>query len=449
MAQHDPLTKLPNRLLFGERLEQALAAARIGTSCALICLDLDGFKQVNDVFGHGTGDALLCQVAERLQAGLRGSDIAARLGGDEFAVLLPETGAAEALVIARRLSATLRHEYHLDAARVAQIGASIGIACAPDHTDQPDTLLSYADKALYSAKYAGLTIPAALRAPAAAPDRRAGARPRAGLPAPGHQHVAGGCLDGRGSADGGAVGPGPSRISAVCDCSTMEPVAYEALLRWVHPVRGRVPPNEFIPAAEESGFIVPLGEWVLREACREAARWNGRLSVGVNLSPLNFSQPDLVQTVAAILAETGLPPQRLTIEVTEGLLIAANSTAVQDVIQGLRALGIALWLDDFGIGYANFAALHSMPFTSIKVDRSFLAEGLQGATILGAIIGLGQSCGLTVVAEGVETAEQHALLCRLGCDYVQGYLLGSPAKPDYLPRAASTGFGGSSNAPGV
>jgi predicted signal transduction protein with EAL and GGDEF domain len=391
------------------------------------------------VLGHAAGDALLCQVAERLQAGLRSGDIAARLGGDEFAVLLPETGATEALVIAKRLNITLRREYDLGASRVARIGASVGIACAPDHTDEPDTLLSYADKALYAAKHAGQAAPrlyeprlqgnALHKHPAPTPDRASGVL-RDGFSA---LRAAASMVDDlRTALQSGQV---HLEYQPVCDCATLEPIAYEALLRWTHPIRGTVPPSEFIPAAEESGFIVPLGEWVLREACTEAAGWDSTASVGVNLSPLHFSQPDLVQTVSAILAETGLPPERLTIEITEGLLIG-NSSVVHGAIQGLRALGIELWLDDFGIGYANFAVLHSLPFTSIKIDRSFLAEGLQGTTILGAIIGLGQACGLKVVAEGVETTEQHELLRRLGCDCVQGFLLGSPLRPDYLPKTA-------------
>jgi diguanylate cyclase (GGDEF)-like protein len=436
MAHHDSLTKLPNRLLFGQRLEKALAAALEGGSCALICLDLDGFKQVNDVLGHAAGDLLLCRVAERLQSGLRGDDIAARLGGDEFAVLLPDTEAAEAMGVARRISTDLRREYDLGAFGPARIGASVGIACAPDHAGEADTLLSHADRALYAAKRAGLAIPRLydprLQATALHPGEPSAAATGPGTPRDGFGalRAAASMVDDLRA----AMRSGDLRIEyqPICDCITTEPVAYEALLRWTHPIRGIVPPSEFIPAAEESGFIVALGEWVLREACAEAARWDSGASVGVNLSPLNFSQPDLVATVSGILAETDFAPERLIIEITEGLLID-YSTAVQTGIQGLRALGVELWLDDFGSGYANFAALHALPFTSIKIDRSFLADGQHGTAILSAIVALGQACGLKIVAEGVETAEQHDLLRSLGCDRVQGYLFGRPSLPQHLP----------------
>jgi len=435
MAQHDALTQLPNRLLFGERLEHELAAARQGSICALICLDLDGFKLVNDRLGHAAGDLLLRQVAERLQLGLRDNDIAARLGGDEFAVLLPKTGAAEALAVARRISTALRCEYDLGPSGPARIGVSLGVACAPDHADASDTLMSYADSALYVAKHASLAIPRLYdaRVPGSAIQQRAAVARNCGP---------------EGSRDGlGALRTAASMVSdlrvalqsgrlhleyqPVCECATTDVVIYEALLRWTDPIRGNVPPSEFIPAAEDSGFIVPLSEWVLREACTEAACWGGSAGISVNLSPLNFSQPDLVTTIASILVETGLPPERLVIEITEGLLLD-QSPAVQGSIQGLRALGIELWLDDFGTGYANFATLRSTPFSSIKIDRSFLADGPNGSMILGAMITLGKVCGLTVVVEGVETREQLDLLRSLGCDRVQGYLLGGPVKAALL-----------------
>lgn len=435
MAHHDALTQLPNRLLFGERLEQALAAARQGGSCALICLDLDGFKLVNDQLSHAAGDMLLRQVADRLQLGLRDDDIAARLGGDEFAVLLPATGAAEALNVAKRIGGALRCEYDLGSSGPARIGVSIGVACAPDHADAADTLLSYADNALYMAKHTGLAVPRLYdaRLPGRAIQQRAAVArdcdsqaPRDGL---GALRVAASMVnDLRAALQSGRV---HLEYQPVCDCATTDVVAYEALLRWTDPIRGSVPPSEFIPAAEESGFIVQLSEWVLRQACAEAASWGSPAAIGVNLSPLNFSQPDLVGTIISILVETDLPPERLIIEVTEGLLLD-QSPAVQGRIQELRALGIQLWLDDFGSGYANFATLRSFPFSSIKIDRSFLAEGPPGGMILGAIIALGKACGLEVVVEGVETTEQLGLLRSFGCDRVQGYLLGRPMRTGQL-----------------
>lgn len=441
MAQHDALTQLPNRLLFGERLEQALVAARQGGSCALICLDLDGFKLVNDRLSHAAGDMLLRQVADRLQLGLRDSDIAARLGGDEFAVLLPGTGAAEALNVANRISAKLLCEYDLGPSGPAHIGVSIGIACAPDHADAADTLMSYADNALYEAKHAGLAIPrlyevrlpgSMIRQRAALATELAPQASRDGLGA--LRKAASMVSDLRVALQSGRL---HLEYQPICDCVTRDVVVYEALLRWTDPIRGNVPPSEFIPAAEDSGFIVPLSEWVLRRACAEAAGWVGSAGISVNLSPLNFSQPDLVTTIAAILVETGLPSERLVIEITEGVLLA-QSAVVQGRIQGLRALGIELWLDDFGSGYANFATLRSTPFSSIKIDRSFLAEGPHGRTILGAMITLGQTCGLKVVVEGVETMEQLELLRSLGCDRIQGFLLGHSSHTGKTTRFLSS-----------
>jgi len=440
MAQHDALTQLPNRLLFSERLEAALAASRQGQSCALICLDLDGFKLINDRLGHAAGDMLLRQVAERLQAAVRGDDIAARLGGDEFALLLMNTNATQAQQLADRVSSDLRREYHLPGFGPAHVDVSIGIACAPDHADAADTLLSHADKALYIAKHAGRVAPYIYNArlPAAI-------KPRPGNPSPGSPRDGLGALRAAGAMVDDlrvALQSGEVHLEyqAVCDCDTTKPVAYEALLRWVDPIRGTVPPAEFIPAAEDSGFIVTLSEWVLRQACKDAAGWTTPFSVSVNLSPLNFSQPDLVATIASVLSEAGLSPNRLIIEVTEGVLLD-NSASMQERIHGLRMLGVDLWLDDFGTGYANFATLASAAFSAIKIDRVFLADGLRGRSILSAMIALGQTCGLKVVAEGVETMEQFDLLRSLGCDRVQGYLLGAPMPAGSLDTSPNdTGY---------
>jgi diguanylate cyclase (GGDEF)-like protein len=440
MAQHDALTQLPNRLLFGERLEAAIAASRQGQSCALICLDLDGFKLVNDRLGHAAGDMLLRQVAERLQAAVRGDDIAARLGGDEFALLLMNTSAAQAQQLSERVSSDLRREYQLPGFGPAHVDVSIGIACAPDHADAADTLLSHADKALYIAKHAGRVAPYVYNArlPVAIKPRPRNPGPGAPRDGLGALRAAGAMVDDlRVALQSGEV---HLEYQAVCDCDTTRPVAYEALLRWVDPIRGTVPPAEFIPAAEDSGFIVTLSEWVLRQACKDAAGWTTPFNVCVNLSPLNFSQPDLVATIASVLAEAGLSPSRLIIEITEGVLLD-NSPAMQERIHGLRMLGVDLWLDDFGTGYANFATLASAAFSAIKIDRVFLADGLRGRSILRAMITLGQTCGLKVIAEGVETMEQFDLLRSLGCDRVQGYLLGAPMPAGSLDTSPNdTGY---------
>jgi diguanylate cyclase (GGDEF)-like protein len=433
MAQHDALTQLPNRLLFGERLEQAITAARKGTPCALICLDLDGFKLVNDRLGHAAGDTLLRQVAERLQASVREGDIAARLGGDEFAMLLANTAGPQAHAMAETVGSELRREYDLGVFGPAHVDVSMGIACAPEQANAADTLLSYADKALYVAKHAGRVTPYiySARLPASAQPRSRPAGPSVPRDGLGALRAAGALIgDLRAGLQSGEV---HLEYQAVCDCDSTSPVAYEALLRWVDPIRGTVPPSEFVPAAEDSGFIVALSEWVLRRACADAAGWIGNLSVTVNLSPLNFSQPDLVSTIAGILAETGLPPNRLIIEVTEGVMLD-TSAAIKERIHGLRMLGVDLWLDDFGTGYANFATLASSPFSAIKIDRTFLTDGLRGRTILGAMITLGRTCGLKVIVEGVETMEQFDLLRSLGCDRVQGYLLGAPLPSNGLDQ---------------
>ena len=357
---------------------------------------------------------LLRQVADRLRMNLRDDDSPARLGGDEFAVLLPRTEVTEALAIATRIGATLRCEYDLGVFGPASIDASIGVACAPDHADAADTLMSHADSALYAAKAHGRNQ----TGPEGPNDGLGALRTAASMVG-----------DLRAALQSGRL---HLAYQPVCHCATTEVIAYEALLGWNDPIRGNVPPAEFIPAAEGSGFIVPLSDWVLRRACADAAGWGSPAQVSVNLSPLNFSQPDLVATITSILGKTGLPPDRLIIEVTEGLLLD-RSLVVQGTMQGLRALGIELWLDDFGTGYANFATLRSTPFSSIKIDRSFLAAGPDGATILGAMISFGKVCGFKVIVEGVKTAEQLDLLRTLGCDCIQGHLLGVPAKAKGLP----------------
>ena len=411
MAQHDALTQLPNRVLFAEQLEQAMRQVREGSVCALLCIDLDGFKQVNDRLGHAAGDRLLQLVGQRLQADLRAGDLAARLGGDEFAVLLPGTETEAAMAIAQRMGEALAREYDLGPHGPATVGASVGVACAPAHGNEPDALLSHADKALYAAKHSSTAAPRSY-------DDRLLPRPSVLLGAEQMQ---------------AAMESGDMELhyQPVWDGATTEPVCYEALLRWVDKVRGSIPPSEFIPAAEASGFIVALSEWVLRRACTEAMTWQGSASVSVNLSPLNFLQADLVPGIAAILEQTGLPGSRLVIEITEGLLLD-QTPAVRAAITALRAMGVELWLDDFGIGYANFASLHFLPCTAIKIDRAFLSAGAHGMKLLGPMIALGHACGLKVVAEGVETEEQLEALRALDCDRMQGFLLGRPVLAEHL-----------------
>lgn len=434
MAHHDALTKLPNRLLFGERLEHMSTAAEQGRPCALLCLDLDGFKQVNDTLGHVAGDLLLQQVAERLRLNLHAEDIAARLGGDEFAILLSNATAPEALAAAQSVVAALTNVYRLGSHGEASIGASVGIACAPSHATTPDMLLSLADKALYAAKKDGLGAPrlydATLlnyMADAPKPGRAAGRREDAGANTPRATASLANALSAALYAGGLHL-----QYQPIFQAATRRPIVYEALVRWTDPVRGAVSPVEFIPVAEETGLIGPLTDWVLREACAEAVGWDESIQIGVNLSPLSFSQPNLVGAIARILAETGLAAKRLVIELTEGVLLE-NSQSVQETLRALETLGIELWIDDFGTGHANLAYLQQFRCSVIKIDRSFLAEHPNRRALLGGMIALGQACGLRVAVEGVETPEHDELLRDLGCDLLQGFLLGRPVSREHLP----------------
>lgn len=410
MARHDPLTGLPNRALFGERLREAVAAGR---GCTLFCLDLDGFKEVNDTLGHPAGDALLRIVAERLRHLLRDTDTVARLGGDEFAVLLTDARHGEAAIpLAETIIAALGHPYDIGG-RQATIGASLGIATlVPGDTGDEDMLLRRADLALYHAKGAGrrchrLFVPAMETA----------IQLRRQLEA-----------DLRHALRGGEF---LLYYQPVFRIHSGELTGFEALLRWHHPIRGLVMPGDFIPFAEESGLIVPIGAWALREACREAAGWPGGLKVAVNLSAAQFGQGrDLVTQVRAALAQSGLPSTRLELEVTESALLADTAETLA-ILQELRALGIGIALDDFGTGYSSLSYLRNFPFTKVKIDQSFVRDMGQhpdSAAIVHAVVGLGRSLGMLTQAEGIETEEQRRLLLSEACDEGQGYLF-SPPRP--------------------
>ncbi|MDB5607874.1 MAG: Diguanylate cyclase (GGDEF)-like protein [Bradyrhizobium sp.] len=435
LAQHDVLTELPNRLLFNERLNEALAAAREDNQCALLCLDLDGFKEVNDRFGHAAGDLLLKEVGRRLLLNLRKGDTAARLGGDEFAVLLLGVLAAEAVATAQRITMALSGSYQLDRFGEASVGVSIGIACAPAHADDPEAILSLADKALYAAKSAGLGVPRLFDhsltvqtnpgSPLLMPSRKR--RPESS----GMQllrNAANLANDLRAAMHAGHL---HLNYQPIYDTGTRRLIACEALLRWNDPVRGAVSPIDFIPAAEDSGFIGPLTEWVLSHACVEAMAWPESVQVSVNLSPLNLSQPALVATVARILADTGLAPRRLVLELTEGLLLE-KSDDVRETLLGLKALGVELWIDDFGSGHANLSYLQQLSCNVVKIDRSFLEEHDKRRELLSGMILLAQACGLRVAVEGVETTEHDQLLQELGCDLLQGFLLARPMSAERL-----------------
>ncbi|GAA0250419.1 hypothetical protein LNAOJCKE_0007 [Methylorubrum aminovorans] len=410
MAHHDALTGLPNRVLFSACLIEAIAEhARTGAKAALLCLDLDKFKFVNDTLGHPAGDALLRQVAERITACLRREDLVARLGGDEFAVLLrnPDAGAVE--TITGRIIEALARPVRLGD-RDCQIGVSIGIARLPEHGTESDTLLRNADLALYRAKAEGGSLAHCFEA---AMDSWARSRRRRETDL--HEAFARCDL---------ALAYQP-----VVDVRARTIVGFEALLRWHHPAEGMVPPAEFVPLAEETGLIVPIGAWVLRQACAEASLWADPVRVAVNLSPVQFRDPGLVATVREALALSGLAPQRLELEVTESVLLAASEANVA-TLHALRDLGVRIAMDDFGTGYCSLSYLQKFPFDKIKIDRSFvsrLGEDPHSTAIVRAVIGLGASLGIVTVAEGVETEAQFAHLREEGCGEVQGYLFGRPS----------------------
>jgi diguanylate cyclase (GGDEF)-like protein len=417
LARHDALTKLPNRVLFQERLEQALTQAERGTGFALLWLDLDRFKAINDVLGHPIGDSLLCAVSGRLQELLRASDTVARLGGDEFAILQVGVAApADATVLARRILQVISQPYELDGHQVV-IDASIGIALAPaGGSAHLVGLMKDADLALYRAKQDGRGT---WRFFEPAMDASAKAR---------HQME----QDLRGAL---ALGQLELHYQPMV-CSQSRIVAgFETLLRWRHPTRGLVPPGEFISVAEETGIIAQIGAWVLHHACLEAATWPEHLRVAVNLSTVQFRDRTLLGTVVDSLRTSGIRPRRLELEITESVPLQ-NDQATLSTLHALRALGIRIALDDFGTGYSSLSYLRSFPFDTIKIDQSFVRE-LESrddcVAIVKAIAALCNTMNRNSTAEGIETEEQFAMLAAAGCTEIQGYLISRPVLPGALP----------------
>ncbi|NGM22377.1 EAL domain-containing protein [Roseomonas stagni] len=405
LATHDQLTGLPNRRLFHDRLEQTAAGLkRYGGHFAVLALDLDRFKEVNDTLGHAAGDELLRQVAKRITDAMRESDTLARLGGDEFAIIqrsAEQPKAAEAL--AARLVELLSQPFILHGNQ-AMIGTSIGIALSVESA--PDHLLQDADTALYRAKAEGRNgfrffsaeMNQALR------ERRALEQDLREAMATGQLHL---------------------HYQPQVNLSTGRVIGLEALLRWDHPVRGRVMPDRFIPLAEEIGLLSRIGEWVLREACAVATRWPG-LRMAVNISAHQFQAADFLRAVRTALEETGLPPARLEIEITEGVLLTDTERTLA-TLEALHALGVSVAMDDFGTGYSSLGYLHKFRFDKIKIDRSFVAtltDDPQAVAIVRAMIGITHALGLRCNAEGVENAVQAALLRAEGCTEAQGYLYG-------------------------
>ena len=409
-AQHDDLTQLSNRVVFQHKLIEALGDAALHKNgVALLYLDLDGLKLVNDTHGHQVGDQLLAAVAARLRDSVRASDTLARLGGDEFAIIQVLEGSPSAATkLARRLLNTISAPFEL-AGHSVVVGMSIGVALHPGHGDTPDRLLRNADTALYRAKDSGRNT---FRVFDPAMDIR-------------HQER---LLIERDLGEAIAAHQFDLVFQPICVASTLEVCGFEALLRWTHPVRGPIDPSEFVRLAETSGQILPLGQWALEAACREAAHWPAHVRLSVNLSPLQFRQPSLPRIVTEMLARTGLPGSRLDFEVTEGLLLE-DSGDVLHTMHALKDQGISISLDDFGTAYASLSYLRSFPFDRIKIDKSFvqaMCDDDATLAIVEAVLSLSARLNLRVVAEGVETEQQLALLRRIGCGMVQGYLTGQP-----------------------
>ncbi|QQO22742.1 EAL domain-containing protein [Bradyrhizobium diazoefficiens] len=410
MAHHDGLTDLPNREYFQERLKQALDQAgdkRVG----VLYIDLDLFKNVNDSFGHPVGDRLLKEVAERLTKAIRGANLAARLGGDEFAVILAaDVSPNEASACATLLIDMLKAPYDLDDQEMV-IGASIGIALSPGDGTTPEELMRNADMALYRAKSDGGGVHHFFER-----EMDLQAQKRRGME-----------LDLRRAF---ANGEFELHYQPLVSIASDRISGFESLLRWRHPDKGMISPAEFIPVAEDIGLITQLGEWVLREACAEAVEWPADVKVAVNLSPAQFRSRNLVQVVISALAQSGLSPRRLELEITESIFLAETDANLA-ILHQLRELGVGISMDDFGTGYSSLSYLRSFPFDKIKIDRSFvkdLAQRPDCGAIVRAISGLGRSLNITTTAEGVETEDQLDWLRAEGCNEVQGFLF-SAARP--------------------
>ncbi len=411
MAHHDSLTRLPNRILLRERLDQELVRARRGAKFAVLCLDLDQFKSVNDTLGHPVGDRLLQVAAERMLDCVAETDIVARLGGDEFAIIQVAAPEPQGVtILAERLIEVMAEPFDVAGHQVV-IGTSIGIALVPSDGLDSDQIIKSADMALYRAKKDGRGVFRFFE-----PEMDAKMQARRTLE-----------LDLR-----RALIKSEFEIyyQPLVSLETNQVSGFEALLRWNHPTRGVMSPGDFIPVAEEIGLIVPLGEWVIRNACLEAAGWPKDIKVAVNLSPAQFKSKGLALTVASALGHSGLSPHRLELEITETVLLL-ESHATLATLHQLRELGVRISMDDFGTGYSSLSYLRSFPFDKIKIDQSFvrdLSERPDSVAIIRAVSGLGKNLGMATTAEGVETVEQLGHLRLEGCSEVQGYLFSKPTQ---------------------
>ncbi|MDR3529985.1 MAG: EAL domain-containing protein [Rhodopila sp.] len=421
MARHDPLTALPNRALFGERLEQGLAALEQGGSLGLLLIDLDRFKEVNDTHGHPIGDALLRLVAQRLLACSREGDTVARLGGDEFALIGTSlSDADDAKQLAARIIQTLVRPFAIEGYRI-EIGASVGIAMATNSDCDSDTLFRDADIALYSVKKEGRGSYSVFT-----PDMESALHARRVLEHDLLQSVANGEME--------------LAYQPMVALNDGQIRGFEALLRWNHPTRGRIMPDEFIWLSEETGFIDKLGAWILRQACKDAVQWPEPQKIAINVSPVQFRSGKLIRYLEEALRDTGVAPSRVELEITETTLLHENEANIA-TLRNMHALGVRIVLDDFGTGFSSLSYLRSFPFDRIKIDRSFVKDfGLRNDAdaIIHAILGLGKSLRIPVTAEGVETYEQLELLRVRGCDEVQGHLISKPIRAGDIPALAAS-----------
>jgi len=409
LALHDTLTDLPNRVLFRREVENRLAYMGRNDKFAVLCLDLDDFKTINDTLGHPLGDKLLRHVGLRLRRCLRNADSVARLGGDEFGIIL--SGLAQADDTAEmisRLMGVVSAPFEIDDHQVV-VGASVGVAMAPADAADPDGLLKNADLALHRAKADGRGTYRFFE-----PEMDARMRARHALELDLRKAIANREFE--------------LYYQPLVKLETERVCGFEALIRWNHPARGIVSPLEFIPLAEETGLIVPIGEWVIRQACEEAAKWPADIRVAVNISPAQFKKPGLAEVVFDALASSGVEPFRLEVEITESVLLFSSEATLATLHQ-LRALGVRISMDDFGTGYSSLSYLRSFPFDKIKIDGSFvrdLRSNQDSMAIVRAVAGLGSSLRMVTTAEGVETQEELDHLKREGCTEGQGYLFGKP-----------------------
>jgi diguanylate cyclase (GGDEF)-like protein len=415
LAFNDPLTGLPNRTRFFDLLAvHATSRSDHDRSFAVLMLDLDRFKPVNDTHGHAAGDRVLRMVADRLQAILREGDIVARLGGDEFAILqLSAVTPAAAEALAQRAVDTVSFRPFMLDGQAVHLGASVGLAWAPEDGSVPAELLRDADLALYAAKAAGKGTF------------------RRYTPALSERHEERRMLE-AGLRHALSEGHLELHYQPVVDAYSQQVLCAEALVRWRHPVHGLIPPTEFVGLAEETGLILPLGEWVLRTACAEAATWPAEICIAVNLSPTQFRDRALAQVVQSALKAASLAPDRLELEITEGVLLMNETTTLQTLSE-LRATGIRFSMDDFGTGYSSLSYLRKFPFDKIKIDQSFVQQvpaDAESVAIVRAVIGMSVSLGRAVTMEGVETKEQFDFLRAEGCDLIQGYYVSRPLESE-------------------